>query len=102
VVDELGLADRVTVVRGRAEDHRRQYAAVLSRAVAPLVKLVPWCAPLCSPAGTVLALKGRSARAELDAAQIALAKARLTAEVLTLRAHPATEPATVVRLTPRP
>ena len=99
VVGKLGLADRVTVVRGRAEEHRRQYAVVLARAVAPLVKLVPWCAPLRSPAGTILALKGRSAAAELSAAQSVLARAGLAAELLTVRAHPAADPTTVVRLT---
>jgi 16S rRNA (guanine527-N7)-methyltransferase len=99
VVEVLDLADRVTVVRGRAEEHKARYAVVLARAVAPLVKLVPWCAPLRSPTGTILALKGRSAGAELSAAQPALAKAGLSAEVLTVRAHPHLDPATVVRLT---
>jgi 16S rRNA (guanine527-N7)-methyltransferase len=101
VVDTLGLVDRVTVVRDRAEGHRERYAVVLARAVAPLVELVPWCAPLRSSAGTILALKGRSAAAELSAAQPALAKTGLVAEVLTVRAHPEAEPATVVRLTTR-
>ena len=101
VVDALGLGDRVIVVRGRAEEHGERYAAVLARAVAPLDKLVPWCAPLRSPVGTVLAFKGRSAAAELSAAQPALARAKLVAEVLTVRAHANAEPATVVRLTPR-
>ena len=99
VIDVLDLADRVAVVRGRAEEHRERYAVVLARAVAPLVKLVPWCAPLRSPNGTILALKGRSAAAELSAAQPALARAGLVAEVLAVRAHPDLDPATVVRLT---
>ena len=99
VIDVLGLADRVNEVLERAEEHRERYAVVLARAVAPLVKLVPWCAPLRSPTGTILALKGRSAGAELSAAQPALAKAGLVAEVLTVRAHPNVGPATVVRLT---
>jgi 16S rRNA (guanine527-N7)-methyltransferase len=102
VVDALGLTDRVTVVRGRAEDHHERYAVVLARAVAPLVKLAPWCAPLRSNTGTILALKGRSVAAELNAAQLALARTGLVAEVLTVRAHPDAEPATVVRLTPPP
>jgi 16S rRNA (guanine527-N7)-methyltransferase len=100
-VEALGLADRVTVVRSRAEEHHEQYAVVLARAVAPLVKLVPWCAPLRSPTGTILALKGRSAAAELNTAEPALARTGLVAEVLTVRAHPDAEPATVVRLTSR-
>src|SRR3712207_331423 len=35
-VAALGLADRVRVVRGRAEDHNQQYDVVVARAVAPL------------------------------------------------------------------
>ena len=100
-VQALGLADRVTVVRGRAEEHRERYEVVLARAVAPLVKLVPWCAPLRSPTGTILALKGRSATEELSAAEPMLTSTGLAAEVLTVRAHPDVEPATVVRLSPR-
>jgi 16S rRNA (guanine527-N7)-methyltransferase len=98
-VDELSLADRVRVVRARAEEHQERYVVVLARAVAPLARLVPWCAPLRSPTGTILALKGRSAAAELSAAEPALARTGLVAEVLTVRAHPDAEPATVVRLT---
>jgi 16S rRNA (guanine527-N7)-methyltransferase len=98
-VEVLGLASRVSVVRARAEEHHHRYAVVLARAVAPLVRLVPWCAPLRSPNGVILALKGRSAAAELSAAQPALAQARLVAEVLAVRAHSAADAATVVRLT---
>jgi 16S rRNA (guanine527-N7)-methyltransferase len=100
VVDSLGLGDRVTVVRGRAEEHQERYEVVLARAVAPLAKLAAWCAPLRSPTGTILALKGRSVTDELAAARSALARTGLTAEVLTVRAHPEVEPATVVRLSP--
>jgi 16S rRNA (guanine527-N7)-methyltransferase len=98
VVDALGLEDRVTVVRGRAEEHQEKYDVVLARAVAPLAKLTLWCAPLRSPTGTILALKGRSASEELTAAAPALARTGLRGEVLTVRAHPDAEPATVVRL----
>ena len=100
-VEALGLADRVTVVRGRAEEHRERYDVVLARAVAPLVKLVPWCAPLRSPTGMILALKGRSVADELSAAEPMLVSTGLTAEVLTVGAHPNVELATVVRLSPR-
>ena len=101
VVDALGLAGRVTVIRSRAEEHQEIYEVVLARAVAPLAKLVPWCAPLRSPTGTILALKGRSAAEEVVAARSALARSGLAADVLTVRAHPAAEPATVIRLSPR-
>jgi 16S rRNA (guanine527-N7)-methyltransferase len=102
VVDALGLEDRVTVVRGRAEEHQGRYEAVLARAVAPLAKLVVWCAPLRSPSGTILALKGRAVSEELTAAAPALVGTGLAAEVLTVRAHPDAEPATVVRLSLHP
>ena len=57
-VTELGLADRVAVVRGRAEEHRATYDVVTGRAVAPLPKLLGWCWPLVAPDGVLLALKG--------------------------------------------
>lgn len=63
-VRELGLGN-VRVVRSRAEDVRDTFGVVVSRAVAPLSKLVGWCLPLTQPAGLVLALKGQTADAEL-------------------------------------
>jgi 16S rRNA (guanine527-N7)-methyltransferase len=81
VVGELGLGERVRVVRGRAEEHREQYQAVVSRAVAPLPKLLGWCAPLRSEHGSVLALKGVSATAELGEAGTTLKKLGLVGRV---------------------
>jgi 16S rRNA (guanine527-N7)-methyltransferase len=65
-VAELGL-DRVRVVRGRAEDLAGQIRAdiVTARAVAPLGRLAGWAVGLCRPGGTVLAIKGASAAAEV-------------------------------------
>lgn len=97
-VDELGLAGRVTVVRSRAEDHRERYDVVVSRALAPLPRLVAWCDPLRQPDGTILALKGRSATDELVEAGRDLQRRGLVGEVLTVRAHPSVEPTSVVRL----
>jgi 16S rRNA (guanine527-N7)-methyltransferase len=97
-VDRLRLGDRVRVVRGRAEEHREQYDVVVARAVAPLSRLVQWCAPLRRPTGVILALKGRSAAEEIADAGPALARTGLTVEQLSVTAHPAVEPATVVRL----
>jgi 16S rRNA (guanine527-N7)-methyltransferase len=79
-VDALGLA--VTVVRGRAEDRAvRDVAAgadaVVSRAVADLVKLTRWSLPLLRPDGRMLALKGE--RAEAEVAEHGPAMARLGA-----------------------
>ena len=100
-VEELGITDHVTVVRSRAEDHRQSYDVVVARALAPLDRLVGWCNPLRAPDGVILALKGASANDEIAAANRELAAAQLDAQVLTVRAHPEAEPATVVRLRPR-
>ena len=64
--------ERVTVVRGRAEEGpiRRQLGGadvVTARAVAPLDKLAGWCLPLLRPGGLLLAMKGSTAAAELAA-----------------------------------
>jgi 16S rRNA (guanine527-N7)-methyltransferase len=71
-VERLGL-ERVTVVRGRAEEGpvRRELGgadAVTARAVAPLDKLAGWCLPLLRPGGVLLAMKGSTAAEELAAA----------------------------------
>ena len=97
-VDELGMTDRVRVVRARAEDHHQTYDVVTARALAPLERLVRWCAPLRSPMGVILALKGRSAEEELSASEKVLGERRLVGEVLSVRAHPTADPTTVVRL----
>jgi 16S rRNA (guanine527-N7)-methyltransferase len=101
-VEELGMADRIEVVRSRAEDHRQTYDAVVARALAPLDRLIGWCNPLRAPGGVILALKGSSAADELAAAKYELEAAQVDAEVLTIRAHPDAEPATVIRLSARP
>jgi 16S rRNA (guanine527-N7)-methyltransferase len=100
-VENLGITDTVRVVRSRAEDHHDAYDAVLSRALAPLDRLIAWCNPLRSPAGVILALKGRSAQEEVDRAGSALREQRLRADVLVVRATPDAGPTTVVRLTGR-
>lgn len=98
-VEALKL-DAVHVVRGRAEDHRVTYDVVIARAVAPLARLIGWCSPLRSPTGLVLALKGQSAKDEVQASQSVLKAAGLAAEVLTVRAHADADAATVVRIGP--
>jgi 16S rRNA (guanine527-N7)-methyltransferase len=100
-VDQLGIAARVEVVRSRAEDHHRTYDVVVSRALAPLDKLIGWCNPLRAAGGVILALKGESAADEVAAAARQLDSAQLNAEVFSARAHPDSEPATVVRLSGR-
>lgn len=100
-VAELDLSPRVSVVRRRAEDYRGRFDVVTARAVAPLARLIPWCAPLREVDGMILALKGSSAGEEVAAAATELRAARLAAEILNVRATPAVEPTTVVRLSSR-
>ena len=83
-VAEIGLEDRVRVIRARAEDHHERYAVVVSRALAPLPRLIGWCAPLMTRSGSLLALKGVSAGAELTEATAAIRKAGLAGAVLEL------------------
>jgi 16S rRNA (guanine527-N7)-methyltransferase len=70
VVTDLKLADRVRVVRGRAEDANVVSTVgsaqfVTARAVAPLDRLIRWSFPLLQHGGSLLAIKGSSAEDEL-------------------------------------
>ena len=73
-VETLGLSDRVSVLRARAEDVQGlTYRYVTARAVAPLDKLCGWALPLVADGGQFLAdrFKGRGGGAsvwEADAA----------------------------------
>jgi len=101
-VGALGLGDSVRVVRGRAEDTAVRDLVgdtpwVTARAVAPLDRLVRWCLPLLAADGTLLAIKGAQARAEID--QHAAVVQRLGAAMPTVRDVGAAilpEPTTVV------
>jgi 16S rRNA (guanine527-N7)-methyltransferase len=70
-VRELGLTDRVVVLRGRAPEIAAakelpffsDYA--IARAVAPLERLVSWTMPLVRPGGQLLALRGERVEQEL-------------------------------------
>jgi len=97
-LDELGLDDRVTVVRGRAEDADLHVDVVVSRAVAKLATLINWTADLIVDSGSILALKGQSADDEGVKAQKELSKRRLSAEVLLIRADPAADVTRAVRV----
>lgn len=68
-VDEFGLGN-VTVLRARAEEVpvKPGFDVVTCRAVAPMTKLSGWTLPLVRPHGHLVALKGRSAQAEIDKA----------------------------------
>ena len=69
VLADLGIGDRVEVLRGRAQDVSVNKAEVVTaRAVAPLNKLLTWALPLVAPGGQILAMKGSSAPTEIEAA----------------------------------
>lgn len=97
-LDELGLDDRVTVVRGRAEDADLHVDVVVSRAVAKLATLINWTADLIVDSGSLLALKGQSADDEVVKAKKELSKRRLFAEVLLIRADPTSDVTRAVRV----
>ncbi|GLU47000.1 16S rRNA (guanine(527)-N(7))-methyltransferase RsmG [Nocardiopsis ansamitocini] len=100
-VDLLNL-ENVTVRRGRAEEVKKVVRAdfVTARAVAPLPRLAGWALPLLRKGGSLLALKGEQAEAELEAARADLSKQRpCVADVIWVgrgKVDPAT---TVVRVT---
>jgi len=76
-VAALDLGERVSVVRGRAEElaERLPLASIVTaRAVAPLDRLAAWCLPLTSVGGRVLALKGASVLDEVMAHRAAVAR----------------------------
>jgi 16S rRNA (guanine527-N7)-methyltransferase len=99
-IAELGLGN-VTVRRGRAEDMAGVIRADIatSRAVAPLGRLTELSAGLVRPGGTILALKGDQAQAELDQAGTILRTLGVrSAEVLKVGQGIVEPPATVVRI----
>lgn len=97
-VEELGLRERVTVVRGRAEEVKQGFDVVVCRAVAPLDKLVRWTTPLFSPDGALVALKGEFAEREIQQAGKVLKAHKLTAEILELQVAPGVEGTRAIRV----
>ncbi|MDR6939580.1 16S rRNA (guanine(527)-N(7))-methyltransferase RsmG [Arcanobacterium hippocoleae] len=75
VKDELKILN-VQVIRARAEELVGKHSTkfVTARAVAALKKLIPWTLPLVSENGSLLALKGIRAEAEIDEAKKQLKK----------------------------
>lgn len=96
-VAELQLPN-VQIVRGRAEDMSGKIRACLAtaRAVAPLDRLLAWAAGLLAPEGTLLAIKGQNAEAELSGSNDVLRRlGARSAEVLRV-GHDRVDPATTV------
>jgi 16S rRNA (guanine527-N7)-methyltransferase len=116
-VDELGLAERVQVVRARSQDYHPAAPAgssrrpatsagaaggadvVVARAVAELSSLIEATSHLFR-SGQLLALKGERAGLEIEAAEPLLRRSKLRADLLRPQLHPDLEPAQVVRVGP--
>jgi 16S rRNA (guanine527-N7)-methyltransferase len=101
VTAELGL-DNVTVHTARAEAMWGRLTApwVTARAVAGIVQLSEWTLPLLSDGGSLLALKGSKAQAELDENLAALRRLGVTqAAIEEVGGDVLAEPTTVLRLT---
>jgi 16S rRNA (guanine527-N7)-methyltransferase len=70
VISTLRL-DGIRTLHGRAEEvarepkHNGSYEFVTARAVAPLDRLLGWCAPFVNVGGLIIAFKGSSVNAEL-------------------------------------
>jgi 16S rRNA (guanine527-N7)-methyltransferase len=102
-VIDLGLTDRVTVLRARAEKvittpNWTGVDIVTARAVAPMERLLGWTMPLLKPVGDLIALKGSSAQSEIDEATQAISQYRITEiSVLTCGAGVVEPETTVVR-----
>lgn len=100
VVAALGLPN-VTVVRGRAGEPSavRPFDVVTARAVAPMARLVTWCAPLVGRGGLLLAIKGAAAQQELADAAGELCSAGVSdAKIERYGGGVVSPPTTVVRL----
>ncbi len=102
MVATFGLANRVDVIWGRAENIAPCEADIVtSRAVAALKKLAPWCFPHARLGGRLLAMKGQKAGEELTAARKILHQygAANDAQLLTCGAGWIDPPVTLVSAT---
>lgn len=101
VIEDLGLSDRVEVVRGRAEDPITKNLSadvVTGRAVASLGKLITWCWPLVQPGGQILMIKGQSAAEEIEESSSVLRRKKLAVTLLQAGAGVVEPQTTVVRI----
>ena len=98
-VEVLELVDRVRVVTGRAEEAAVRSVVghshwVTARAVAPLDRLAGWCLPLLASGGTLVAMKGSSAAAEVASAKPAIRRLGGTSATVVDYGQGVIEPAT--------
>ena len=101
VIDDLGL-DNVDVIRARSEQvfDTVDVDIVTARAVSAMKSLVPITVPLLHGQGELLAIKGKSAAAEIEKAEKVLRKFKTKkSEVLTVGEELLEVPTTVARLT---
>lgn len=100
VVADLELTN-VTVHRGRAQEFWGRLSApvVTARAVARLSELATWCLPLLRPGGCLLAIKGSSVAAEVEADRAVLRRLGAVDEVIESFGHGVVDqPTTVLRV----
>jgi len=82
VITRLGL-DGIRTLHGRAEEvarepqHNGSYEFVTARAVAPLDRLLGWCAPFVNVGGLIIAFKGSSVNEEMTGGIPAAKRLRL-------------------------
>lgn len=96
VVAMLELADRVQVMRARAEDVRERFDMVTARAVAPLDRLLGWTGPLRAHGGSIVAMKGSAAADEVRKSRAVLEAQGLVAEVREAVPYPGADPTSLV------
>lgn len=100
VIEDLELTN-VGVLRARSEQLFDEVSVdiVTARAVSALKNLIGMCMPLANSTGELLALKGRSAAEEIEAAAKVLKKYKCAEpEILTVGTDILKEPSTVVRV----
>lgn len=68
VINELALP--IVIIRGKSESVKKSFEVVTARAVAPLPKLLDISWHLVKNQGALLAIKGESAQAEIDATPV--------------------------------
>ncbi|MBU3646179.1 MAG: 16S rRNA (guanine(527)-N(7))-methyltransferase RsmG [Candidatus Nanopelagicaceae bacterium] len=71
VIDQLKLSN-VEVIRAKSENVKGSYNYVVARAVAPLPRLIQTTWHLVAPGGSLLAMKGESAAAEMAESDLSI------------------------------